>query len=181
MKESITPIGRWVVYRHIRKDKNLPFYIGIGKDPKRPYSKKYRNKAWLGVVDKTDYNIDILFENLTKHQAITKEKEFIKLYGRVDIKTGCLYNMTDGGEGAFSMIYTDDRNKKISNTLKGRKHKKETIIKNRLSHSNRWNIKINGKKYNSIREAAEILNISRNTIKYRILSNNFKDYERKEN
>jgi len=37
------------------------------------------------------------------------------------------------------------------------------------------------KKYNSIREAAKILNLNRNTIKYRILSNNFKDYERKEN
>ena len=38
-------------------------------------------------------------------------------------------------------------NRVISKTLKGRKHKKETVIKNRLSHSNRWNIKINGKKY----------------------------------
>ena len=91
--------------------------------------------------------------------------------------------MTKGGEGTgiLNPLTEYNRVSKISKTLKGRKHKKETVIKNRLSHSNRWNIKINGKKYNSIREAAEILNLNRNTIKYRILSNNFKDYERKEN
>jgi hypothetical protein len=53
---------------------------------------------------------------------------------------------------------------------------KETKKKFSQTGLDNWN----GKKYNSIREAAEILNLNRNTIKYRILSNNFKDYERKE-
>ena len=33
-----------ILYRHIRLDKNVPFYIGIGKDIKRAYSKSNRNK-----------------------------------------------------------------------------------------------------------------------------------------
>ena len=37
------------VYRHIRLDKNQPFYIGVGKndnDLKRAFSKCNRNSYW---------------------------------------------------------------------------------------------------------------------------------------
>ncbi len=36
-----------IVYKHIRLDNDTVFYIGIGKNQKRPYSKNYRNKYWL--------------------------------------------------------------------------------------------------------------------------------------
>jgi len=182
-KFSQTGLCNWIVYRHIRIDKNVPFYIGIGKSSNRAYDKRNRSAFWKRIINKSDYLVEILFEGLSKSKAIDKEIEFINLYGRIDLKNGTLCNMTKGGEGTgvLNPLTEYNRVSKISKTLKGRKHKKETVIKNRLSHSNRWNIKINGKKYNSIRGAAEILNLNRNTIKYRILSNNFKDYERKEN
>lgn len=34
------------LYRHIRLDKNEPFYIGIGSNKARCYTKKTRNKHW---------------------------------------------------------------------------------------------------------------------------------------
>ena len=72
----------YVVYRHIRLDKNQPFYIGIGNE-KGAYSKHGRSNFWKRIVEKTDYEVEILFENLTSEQAKEKEIEFIKLYGRV--------------------------------------------------------------------------------------------------
>jgi group I intron endonuclease len=90
-----------VLYRHIRLDKNEPFYIGIGK-MHRAYSKHSRNELWKKIVAKTDYEVDILFEDLTEEEARNKEVEFIKLYGRIDYKTGTLCNFTDGGEGIIN-------------------------------------------------------------------------------
>jgi hypothetical protein len=64
------------VYRHIRLDKNEPFYIGIGGDNnyQRTYSKNSRNIFWQRVVKKTNYNVDILLDNLTKDEAKEKMK-----------------------------------------------------------------------------------------------------------
>ena len=88
------------VYRHIRLDKNEPFYIGIATHIKRAYEKNQRkNKIWKSIVAKTEYDIEILFDDLTREQALDKEIELIALYGRIDKKTGTLSNLTDGGEG----------------------------------------------------------------------------------
>ena len=59
------------VYRHIRLDKNEPFYIGIGTDNnyKRAYSKNSRNIFWERVVKKTNYDVEIIMDNLTKDKA----------------------------------------------------------------------------------------------------------------
>lgn len=67
------------LYRHIRLDKNEPFYIGIGKG-KRAYSKKSRNIHWLNIINSTPYEVEIILENLSWEEACEKEKEFIKLY-----------------------------------------------------------------------------------------------------
>jgi hypothetical protein len=100
------------VYRHIRLDKNEPFYIGIGEKEKRAYSIYDRSALWKKIVKKSNYEVEILFYDLTWEKACEKEKEFIKLYGRIDLKNGCLANLTDGGEGAT-----------------GYKHSKESYLK----------------------------------------------------
>ncbi len=87
------------VYRHIRLDKNEPFYIGIATHLKRAYDKKSRkNKIWQSIISKSEYRIEILFDDLTREEALEKEKELILLYGRIDLKTGSLANLTIGGE-----------------------------------------------------------------------------------
>lgn len=122
------------VYRHIRLDKNEPFYIGIGSDKKykRAFEKTRRNKMWYDVINKTDYEVDILIDGLSWEQACEKEKEFIKLYGRKDINNGSLVNMTDGGDGTNGMIMSEEWRKNKSNSLKGNKYAKN------LKHSNEF-------------------------------------------
>jgi hypothetical protein len=112
------------VYRHIRLDKNEPFYIGIGSDYnyKRANSTKDRNIFWKNIANKTNYEVEIILDDLTWEDACQKEIEFINLYGRKNIKKGCLCNLTDGGEGAKGVIYSDERKESISNRLKGEKN-----------------------------------------------------------
>jgi hypothetical protein len=106
------------LYRHIRLDKNEPFYIGIATYLKRAYDKSSRkNKIWQNIIKKTPYEIEILFDDLTREAVLEKEKEFIALYGRINKGTGTLSNLTDGGED-----FTGEWNK-------GRKASEETKSK----------------------------------------------------
>jgi len=117
------------VYRHIRLDKNEPFYIGItDKNKYRKSEKKGRNVIWKNIVNKTNYIIEVLLDDLTYEEAIEKEIEFIKLYGRIDIKTGILANMTDGGEGAVGRKYTpsDTHKFNLSKSALGKKMSDES-------------------------------------------------------
>jgi len=94
------------VYRHIRLDKNVPFYIGIGlKDDnyKRANDKIGRNKYWNNIVSKTDYEVDILLDEISNEMAYKKEQEFINIYKRRK-DGGTLANLTLGGEGQVGMI-----------------------------------------------------------------------------
>jgi hypothetical protein len=89
-----------IVYRHIRLDKNEPFYIGIGKDESRAYDKRSRTKQWKNIA-KNGYETEILFEDIDYEEAKKKEIEFIALYGRKNEKTGTLVNLTSGGDGTL--------------------------------------------------------------------------------
>jgi hypothetical protein len=94
------------IYRHIRLDKNEPFYIGIGKDDLKEFKRAHhsgnkRNKIWKAITSKTGYIVEILFDDLSWEEAKLKEIEFIKLYGRINKGNGILSNMTDGGDGSL--------------------------------------------------------------------------------
>jgi hypothetical protein len=104
------------VYRHIRIDKNEPFYIGIGSDMtnKRANEKARRSKLWKKIVAKSDYEIEIMLNDITYEEAKLKEIEFIKLYGRIDLGNGTLANLTDGGDGTPNRIFTSEHKKKLS-------------------------------------------------------------------
>jgi hypothetical protein len=109
------------VYRHIRHDKNEPFYIGIGKTKYRATARQNRNPIWEKIVSKTTYEVEILFDDVDWLFACEKEIEFIKLYGRINISTGMLANMTDGGDGNLGLKHSEDALRKISESSKGRK------------------------------------------------------------
>ena len=118
------------LYRHIRLDKNEVFYIGVGSDNdgyyKRAKSNKYRNNYWHNIVNKTSYEIEILFDDLDKVKAIEKEIEFISLYGRKDLNNGTLVNLTDGGEGLNGFRHSEQAKQKISEFQKTRIQSIET-------------------------------------------------------
>jgi hypothetical protein len=113
-----------IVYRHIRIDKNEPFYIGKGKIRHRAYSSFGRSKHWSNIVSKTDYNVEIILDNLTMEEAGIKEKEFIKLYGRIEFG-GTLCNLTDGGDGKEGFKCKLETKQKISKSNFGKKKSEE--------------------------------------------------------
>ena len=153
----IVDSGKYFLYRHIRPDKNEPFYIGIGtKEKGAPYRRAEnstkRNIVWKRIVSKNQgkYEVEILFESNDYTFLKEKEKEFIKMYGRKDLNTGSLANLTDGGEGnlgwrpseetliKFSLLrkgksLSEEHKRKLSESLKGRIVSEETRKKSSLS------------------------------------------------
>ena len=118
---------KYYLYRHIRKDKNKVFYIGIGtkrenfsiyeKEYSRAFSSKNRNKYWKNIVNITNYDVEILYESNDYTFIEQKEIEFIKLYGRV-IDNGSLCNISTGGGGSVGFKHSKDTAKKMSERQK---------------------------------------------------------------
>lgn len=140
------------VYRHIRLDKNEPFYIGIGSDfeYKRAHQLRNdrRNPIWHKIASKTEIEVEIILDNLSYEEAIAKEIEFIALYGRLNNATGILSNLTDGGEGTIGLVVSAETRKKYSERFKGEKNPMygkrippESIEKSRLKRLGQpaWN------------------------------------------
>lgn len=131
--------GKYFIYRHIRIDKNEPFYIGVGtKTHSNTFNEVYRraflrfgrNSIWKRIVDKSEYTVEIVIESDNFLYILSKETEFIKLYGRKDLGLGSLANLTDGGIGNQNMPKrkcSEDTKKKMSDSSKGKpksdKHK----------------------------------------------------------
>lgn len=107
------------VYQHIRLDTNEVFYVGIGYIV-RSNSKNNRNKHWLNIVKNTEYEVQILKKKVTLSEAVELEKILISWYGRRDLKTGSLVNLTDGGEGSYVRTVTVETRIKMSNMFKGK-------------------------------------------------------------
>jgi len=70
-----------------------PYYVGKGRHG-RAFNKAHRVRP-----PKDKANIIFVAKNLAEDEAFQMEKELIAFYGRVAIGTGCLQNLTDGGEG----------------------------------------------------------------------------------
>jgi hypothetical protein len=140
------------LYRHIRLDKNEPFYIGIGSDSNynRAYEikKNRRNIVWSRIASKSKIEIEIMLDGLSWIEACKKEKEFIELYGRKDLNTGILCNLTDGGDGTIGVIVSQKTKEKMkvrmqgkNNPMYNKSHSKELIEQIRLKNIGKisWN------------------------------------------
>jgi hypothetical protein len=112
------------VYAYLRKEDLTPYYIGKGQN-KRAFEKDHSV-----VVPKDLSRIVFLETNLTELGAFALERRYIRWYGRKDLGTGILRNLTDGGEGSTGIIpwnlnqkigsfLTDAGRKKLSKANKG--------------------------------------------------------------
>lgn len=80
----------YYTYFYLRDD-GTPYYVGKGT----------LRRATMGqhrVSVPTEENI-LLEPHLSEQGAFDAERFFISYYGRKDLGTGCLCNLTDGGEG----------------------------------------------------------------------------------
>lgn len=130
-------MNNYLVYLHITLDSAIPFYVGKGKN-NREASKHGRNRHWINIVSKHDYDIVILDKNLNHEDACIIEMYWINRIGRSDLKKGTLVNMTDGGEGRHGCIVPDNKKRFGElNPFYGKKHSLETKMKVSNSNKNR--------------------------------------------
>jgi hypothetical protein len=128
-----------ILYFHKRLDTNQIFYVGIGSDDSRAYSKNRRNSPmWLHTANKHGYQVDIIETDLTWERACELEKLYIRILGRKDLGLGNLVNMTDGGDGVVGRVCTDETKRNISKAKIGVKTSPCTNnTKNKISEANK--------------------------------------------
>ena len=122
----------YYVYAYLRED-NTPYYIGKGKGS-RAYANHPR-KNGSNMLPKDINKIKILHENLSEDEPITIEQQLIQSYGRKDLGTGILLNMTDGGDGLSGWIRPQTAIDSHRSKLKGKPRPKEVVTKIALSNT----------------------------------------------
>lgn len=111
-------------YIYTDPERNIPIYVGKGnglrafdhlKEVKKNSRFKNRMKTLkkLGLVPLIE-----IFDMPNEDCAFLAEIELIAFFGRKDLQKGTLYNMTDGGEGASGIVWSEDRKKKHAESVK---------------------------------------------------------------
>lgn len=125
------------VYKDPRPTKNQQVvYVGKGMGDRAWYHWNKRVKhnkgfgAFLALLrrEKLEPIIEIVKDGLDEAEAFYEEMALIALYGRRDLKTGTLFNLTDGGEGFSGAVRTEEWKSNISKTLGTEHHRSRQSI-----------------------------------------------------
>jgi hypothetical protein len=122
----------------LRED-GTPYYVGKGHD-KRAFNKKNHRQ-----FPPPDLSRILVQEFPDEASAFAAEKFFITFFGRVDLGTGCLRNMTDGGEGHSNPSQETRQKISIGNRrIKPRRVKLTAETRRRMSEAQKGNQKFLG-------------------------------------
>lgn len=113
-----------------------PLYVGKGKEGRwKVHFKCSHNKHLKGLLEKFESSglrVYVSVWNVVDNTAACNlERELIAKYGRRDLKTGILYNFTDGGDGPSGAKLTNEHKQKISSTLQ--KHSVTVETRSKIS------------------------------------------------
>lgn len=123
----------YYVYAYLRSGDSAngkagsPYYIGKGRKDRI----SGRHKSASVPKDKT--YVTRLAEGLLECDALQLEMFLIYIHGRINNQTGCLRNLTNGGEGTSGRVMSQELRELTSKRFKGKKHSPEQNEKNRLS------------------------------------------------
>jgi hypothetical protein len=104
-----------------------PIYIGKGINFRFKEHRWNRNPFFKNKINKIkrlklEPIVFKLYENLNEEKSFELETKLIKEIGRLDLGTGPLVNMTDGGEGSSGKILSEETKKKMSDSQSGEKN-----------------------------------------------------------
>jgi hypothetical protein len=99
-------------YLWLRED-GTPYYVGKGKGKRGFTSRLHRVKC------PNDNSRIVVQNHSSEKEAFVAECFLINFYGRIDLKTGCLANLTEGGEGASGTVVSTETRSKQSSAHKG--------------------------------------------------------------
>lgn len=129
------PVG-FYVYLHYRISDGEVFYVGKGKGQRIVSTK--RNRLWRNIAEKHGVRASIYKDNLSEEEAFQIESELIVRFGRIDNKSGCLANLTDGGEGMSGHVRSSETIEKVRVKHIGRKLSDETKLKISVATKSRY-------------------------------------------
>jgi len=109
-------------YIWFRED-GTPYYVGKTRYLRRTYGEKHSVHP---PADRTRITV-LRYE--TEQEALGCEVELIAFWGRKDLGTGCLRNLTDGGDGVCGYVYTEEYRQNMRRIKTGFKHSPEACRK----------------------------------------------------
>ena len=132
-------MNNYSVYKHISPNNKI--YIGITcRKPEVRWGggKNYHHNQYftnaINFYGWDNFKHEILFSNLSKEQAVLKEKELIKFHKSNEKEFG--YNILNGGEvGRVGLKHSEETKIKISIALKGKPKSEEH--KRKISETNK--------------------------------------------
>ena len=126
------PPKGFYIYAYLRAD-GTPYYIGKGKGIRAWKQHSIKGKGAHTPNDNS--RIFICETNLTELGAFALERRYIRWWGRKDLGTGVLQNMSDGGQGTSGVKKTvsEETKRKIGSANKGRVQSSEERSKRSLA------------------------------------------------